>query len=123
MHAGAHTIGLAQCFLFRGRIYSNGTDIDPNFATTRRRTCPQSGGDTNLAPLDLRRGLLQSDQVLFTSGLTNALVNIYSNDSRRFAADFASAMFRMSEILPLVGTSGVIKRVCNALSLNRNKYK
>ncbi|GER29780.1 peroxidase [Striga asiatica] len=128
--SGAHTIGLAQCVFFRSRIYSNGTDIDPNFATTRRRTCPQSGGNTNLAPLDLvtqnsfdnnyyrnlvqRRGLLQSDQVLFTSGLTNALVTTYSNDSRRFAADFASAMLRMSEITPLVGSRGVIRRVCNA---------
>ncbi|CAA0841390.1 Peroxidase 5 [Striga hermonthica] len=130
--SGAHTLGLAQCQFFRARIYSNGTDIDPNFATTRRSTCPQSGGNSILAPLDIqtpnsfdnnyyrnlvqRRGLLQSDQVLFTSGLTNALVNTYNNDSRRFASDFASAMLRMSEISPLVGSRGVIRRVCNALS-------
>ncbi|KAG6407757.1 hypothetical protein SASPL_130754 [Salvia splendens] len=79
---GAHTIGQAQCFLFRERIYSNGSDVDVGFATTRRRRCPRNGGDGNLAALDVetpdlldnkyfknlveRKGLLQSDQVLFS---------------------------------------------------------
>ncbi|GFP83539.1 lignin-forming anionic peroxidase [Phtheirospermum japonicum] len=115
--SGAHTLGQAQCFLFRTRIYSNGTDIEPNFANTRRRTCPQTGGDTNLAPLDLvtpnsfdnnyyrnlvaRRGLLQSDQVLFT-GSTAATVSRYSSNPGDFARDFASAMIRMSEISPIL---------------------
>ncbi|KAL0372731.1 UNVERIFIED_CONTAM: Lignin-forming anionic peroxidase [Sesamum calycinum] len=43
---GAHTIGQAQCFLFRSRINSNATDIDARFASIRRRQCPQTGGDS-----------------------------------------------------------------------------
>ncbi|KAK4423422.1 Lignin-forming anionic peroxidase [Sesamum alatum] len=35
--SGAHTIGQAQCFLFRNRINNNGTDIDAHFASIRRR--------------------------------------------------------------------------------------
>nr|AAY89058.1 class III peroxidase [Phelipanche ramosa] len=130
--SGSHTIGQSRCFLFRSRIYSNGTDIDPNFASTRRRQCPQTGGDNNLAPLDLvtpnsfdnnyfrnliqRKGLLESDQVLFNGGSTNALVTSYSNNPRLFATDFASAMVRMSEIQPLLGSNGIIRRVCNVIN-------
>lgn len=132
MRAGAHTIGQAQCSTFRGRIYGNGSDIDANFATTRRRQCPQTGGDTNLAPLDLvtpnsfdnnyfrnllqRRGLLQSDQVLFSGQSTDAIVTQYSNNPATFAADFAAAMIRMGEIQPLVGQNGIIRRICTAIN-------
>ncbi|KAG8382732.1 hypothetical protein BUALT_Bualt05G0107900 [Buddleja alternifolia] len=130
--SGAHTIGQAQCFLFRTRIYSNGTDIDANFARFRRRQCPQSGGDSNLAPLDFetpnsfdnnyyrnlvhRRGLLQSDQILLSGGSTDSIVNEYSNNPRLFASDFANAMIRMSEIELLLGQNGIIRRVCSAIN-------
>ncbi|CAI9755980.1 unnamed protein product [Fraxinus pennsylvanica] len=40
-------------FFFRDRIYSNRTDIDAGFASTRRRQCPTNSGDSNLAALDL----------------------------------------------------------------------
>nr|GEX08574.1 lignin-forming anionic peroxidase-like [Tanacetum cinerariifolium] len=49
----AHTIGQAQCFLFRDRIYANGSDIDAGFPSTRRRRCPINEGNKNLAALDL----------------------------------------------------------------------
>ncbi|KAL6577568.1 hypothetical protein OROMI_009896 [Orobanche minor] len=129
--SGAHTLGQAQCFLFRARIYSNGTDIDPKFARQRRLQCPQTGGNTNLAPLDStpnsldnnyftnliqRKGLLQSDQVLFGGGSTNTIVSRYSNNPKIFAADFANAMMRMSEIQPLLGSNGIIRRICNAIN-------
>ncbi|KAL2233297.1 UNVERIFIED_CONTAM: Lignin-forming anionic peroxidase [Sesamum indicum] len=130
--SGAHTLGQAQCFLFRARIYSNGTDIDPGFASTRRRQCPQTGGDSNLAPLDLvtpnsfdnnyfknlqqRKGLLQSDQVLFSGGSTDSIVSEYIRSPQTFARDFANAMIKMGEIQPLTGQSGIIRRVCNAIN-------
>ncbi|KAG8382730.1 hypothetical protein BUALT_Bualt05G0107700 [Buddleja alternifolia] len=130
--SGAHTLGQSQCFLFRGRIYNNGTDIDANFASMRRRRCPQNGGDANLAPLDLvtpnsfdnnyyknliqRRGLLQSDQVLFSGGSTDNIVTEYSRSPRSFATDFASAMIKMGEIQPLIGENGIIRRTCNAIN-------
>nr|GEU64794.1 ribonuclease H-like domain-containing protein [Tanacetum cinerariifolium] len=49
----AHTIGQAQCFLFRDRIYANGSYIDAGFASTRRRHCPINEGNENLVALDL----------------------------------------------------------------------
>ncbi|KAK4484151.1 hypothetical protein RD792_011371 [Penstemon davidsonii] len=129
--SGAHTIGQAQCSLFRARIYSNGSDIDPNFASTRRRQCPQTGGNANLAPLDLvtpnsfdnnyyrnlnqRRGLLQSDQIL-TTGSSATIVAEFSSNPIAFSTAFANAMIRMGEIQPLVGTNGIIRRVCTAIN-------
>ncbi|TYI84628.1 hypothetical protein E1A91_D05G378200v1 [Gossypium mustelinum] len=129
--SGGHTIGLARCTTFRGRIY-NDTNIDANFAATRRANCPASGGDNNLAPLDIqtptrfdndyfrnlvaRRGLLHSDQELFNGGSQDALVRTYNNNPATFSADFAAAMVRMGNISPLTGTQGEIRRNCRVVN-------
>ncbi|KAK1326128.1 Peroxidase 5 [Acorus calamus] len=118
--SGSHTIGQAACATYRGRIY-NATDIDTGFASTRRRGCPSVGGDGNLAPLDLvtpnsfdnnyyknllqKKGLLQSDQVLFGSGgSTDGVVKQYSSDRTSFYYDFAWAMVKMGDVEPLTGS-------------------
>ncbi|KAE8720377.1 Peroxidase 4 [Hibiscus syriacus] len=129
--SGGHTIGLARCATFRNRIY-NDTNIDPNFAATRRARCPATGGDNNLAPLDsvpsprfdnnyyrdlvAQRGLLHSDQELFNGGSQDALAQTYSNNQATFLADFAAAMVRMGNISPLTGTSGEIRRNCRVVN-------
>ncbi|KAK9051194.1 hypothetical protein SSX86_027820 [Deinandra increscens subsp. villosa] len=129
--SGAHTIGQAQCFLFRDRIYNNGSDIDAGFASTRRRGCPVNDGNEKLAALDLvtpnsfdnnyfknliqKKGLLETDQVLFSGGSTDSIVREYSNNPSKFKSDFAAAMVKMSEIKLKTGQEGVIRRVCGAL--------
>ncbi|KAF3665211.1 Peroxidase 4 [Capsicum annuum] len=129
--SGSHTIGQARCTTFRNRIY-NDTNIDSQFATTRRATCPASGGDANLAPLDIqtpnqfdndyyqnlvvRRGLLHSDQELFNGGSQDALVRSYSTNDAAFRSDFAAAMVKMGNISPLTGTNGEIRRNCRAIN-------
>ncbi|XP_021275379.1 peroxidase P7-like [Herrania umbratica] len=129
--SGGHTIGLARCTTFRGRIY-NDTNIDPNFAANRRANCPASGGDSNLAPLDIQtptrfdnnyfrnlvaqRGLLHSDQELFNGGSQDALVRTYSTNPSAFSSDFAAAMVRMGNISPLTGTRGEIRRNCRVVN-------
>ncbi|CAL5430281.1 unnamed protein product [Camellia sinensis] len=132
--SGSHTIGQAQCFTFRNRIYNNGSNIDASFASTRRRGCPAttSSGNSNLAPLDLvtpnsfdnnyfknliqKKGLLQSDQVLFNGGSTDSIVSEYSKNPSSFKSDFASAMIKMGDIKPLTGQKGIIRRICSALN-------
>ncbi|KAJ1424620.1 Secretory peroxidase [Sesbania bispinosa] len=129
--SGGHTIGQAQCQFFRTRIY-NETNIDTNFATSRKANCPASGGNTNLAPLETltptrfdnnyyrdlvaRRGLLHSDQVLFNGGSQDALVRTYSTNNVAFFRDFAAAMVKMSNISPLTGTSGEIRKNCRVVN-------
>ncbi|URE47848.1 Peroxidase [Musa troglodytarum] len=51
--SGAHTIGQARCVSFRSHIY-NDANVDAGFASQRQRNCPSSGGDNNLAPLDVQ---------------------------------------------------------------------
>ncbi|CAO2813270.1 unnamed protein product [Amaranthus hypochondriacus] len=132
--SGAHTIGQARCTTFRTHIY-NETNIDPNFATLRQRTCPgpASGtGDDNLAPLDIRspngfdngyfqdliarRGLFHSDQELFNGGSQDALVRLYSLNFRAFANDFVNAMIKMGNISPLTGLNGEIRKNCRVIN-------
>ncbi|XP_009781728.1 lignin-forming anionic peroxidase-like [Nicotiana tabacum] len=129
--SGAHTIGQSQCSSFRNRIY-NASDIDASFASITRRQCPKNGGNGTLAPLDLvtdkifdnnyfknlmqKKGLLQSDQVLFSGGLTDSIVSKYSKNNSVFFVDFAKAMIKMADIQPLTGRNGIIRRVCNTVN-------
>ncbi|CAI0549205.1 unnamed protein product [Linum tenue] len=131
--SGAHTLGTAQCFTFRERVYGNETVakdvIDPNFARKKRRMCPASGGDRLVQPLDpmtptsfdnnyfkalmLRKGLLASDQVLFSGGSTDGIVREYSRNGGKFKGDFAAAMVKMGRIGVLTGSKGQIRRTCS----------
>ncbi|XP_058110565.1 peroxidase P7-like [Magnolia sinica] len=128
--SGGHTLGFAQCASFRDRIY-NETNIFPNFARRVRRSCPRSGGDTNLEPFDStparfdvryfksligKRGLLHSDQVLFNGGLTDELVKSYSSSPKAFTTDFANSMVKMGNISPLTGKKGQIRKNCRRVN-------
>ncbi|RWR81242.1 peroxidase 70-like protein [Cinnamomum micranthum f. kanehirae] len=113
--SGGHTVGFARCVTFRNHIY-NETNIDPRFALALQGSCPRSGGDNNLSPLDSsparfdvnyfkdlvgKRGLLHSDQVLFNGGSADGLVKGYSLNPGAFSADFAKSMVNMGNIKPL----------------------
>uniref|UniRef100_A0A803Q3B6 peroxidase n=1 Tax=Cannabis sativa TaxID=3483 RepID=A0A803Q3B6_CANSA len=70
-----------------------------------------------------KKGLLESDQVLFSGGSTDAIVTEYSKSPKTFRADFASAMIKMGDIQPLTGRgvrpgtgSGVLRLTGNSPS-------
>ncbi|XP_072982821.1 peroxidase P7-like [Typha latifolia] len=131
--SGAHTIGQARCTSFRSHIY-NDSNIDGGFAKTRQSNCPKNSGsgDNNLAPLDLQtpttfdnnyyknlinsKGLLHSDQQLFSNGSTNSLVTTYSTNPSQFSSDFAAAMIKMGNISPLTGSQGEIRKNCRKIN-------
>ncbi|XP_065853478.1 cationic peroxidase 1-like [Euphorbia lathyris] len=128
--SGAHTLGFAQCRVFRNRIY-NETNIDPKFASERRSRCPKTGGNTNLAPLDStpahfdvayftnlvkKKGLLHSDQQLFNGGSTDDLVKSYSRDADDFWEDFGESMIKMGNIKPLTGDGGQVRLNCRRVN-------
>ena len=128
---GAHTTGQARCQLFRGRIY-NETIIDSNFATSVKSNCPSTGGDSNLTSLDVttnvlfdnayfknlvnKKGLLHSDQQLFSGGSTDSQVTTYSTSPSTFYTDFASAMVKMGNLSPLTGNNGQIRTNCRKIN-------
>lgn len=129
--SGAHTIGQARCATFRDHIYTD-DNINPIFAVLRKQNCPLSGGDDNLAPLELqspnlfginyyqnlvgRGGLLHSDQELFNKGSQDSLVIQYSINPVLFFKDFAAAMVKMGSISPLTGTEGQIRLNCRKVN-------
>ncbi|KAK4253387.1 hypothetical protein QN277_010705 [Acacia crassicarpa] len=132
--SGGHSIGFAHCTVFRDRIHNDpSTEIDPNFARDLQRGCPTNGGDTNLAPLDptaacfdqayfsnllYKKGLLHSDQQLFTGGSTDDYVKKYSYDTKAFYEDFANSMIKMGNIKPLTGSQGEIRANCRKVNSN-----
>jgi peroxidase len=129
--SGAHTVGRARCLFFRGRIYGE-PNINATFAASRQQTCPQSGGDGNLAPFDdqtpdafdnayytnlvTQRGLLHSDQELFNGGPADALVRKYSSNAVMFANDFAKAMVKMGGLMPAAGTPTEVRLNCRKVN-------
>lgn len=140
LFSGAHTFGRARCVTFSTRLYNfSGTGSpDPTLNTTYLQTlrgiCPQSGGGNNLTNLDpttpnkfdknyytnlqVLKGLLQSDQELFsTSGAdTIAIVNSFAGDQNLFFTNFAASMIKMGNISPLTGSQGEIRTQCNLVN-------
>lgn len=94
--------------------------------------CPSTGGDSNLTPLDVttnvlfdnayfknlvnKKGLLHSDQQLFSGGSTDSQVTAYSTSFSSFYTDFASAMVKMGNLSPLTGNNGQIRTNCRQVN-------
>ncbi|KAF7811427.1 lignin-forming anionic peroxidase-like [Senna tora] len=108
-------------------VYSNNSNmIDAGYAFARQRDCPLTSSpytdNKKLANLDyvtpfsfdnnyfknliLKKGLLESDQALYNGGSTDSIVLEYSANTTIFRSDFASAMIKMGDILPLNGSAG-----------------
>ncbi|EXB28413.1 Cationic peroxidase 1 [Morus notabilis] len=130
--SGAHTTGQARCVFFRNRVH-NETNIDSTFATSLKSNCTiDTGDDENLSSLDITtpvwfdngyfknllssKGLLHSDQQLFSGGSTDSLVTKYSNNAETFYQDFSNAMLKMSNLSLLTGTAGQIRTNCRKIN-------
>ncbi|KAK9220805.1 hypothetical protein WN944_009229 [Citrus x changshan-huyou] len=142
--SGAHTFGRAQCRTFSDRLFnfSNTGNPDPTLNTTLlqqlRQLCPQGGNGSVLTNLDvttpdlfdnkyffnlqIRKGLLQSDQELFsTPGAdTAAIVNVFSSNQAAFFQSFVISMIRMGNLRPLTGNQGEIRLNCRRVNGNSN---
>ncbi|CAI9761353.1 unnamed protein product [Fraxinus pennsylvanica] len=138
--SGAHTFGRAKCSSFSPRLYSFSNtgnpdpSMDPAYRDTLRQTCPQGGNADTLANLDpsspdgfdndyftnlqSNRGLLQTDQELFsTSGAdTVAIVNRFGNSQSEFFDAFVQSMIKMGNISPLTGNNGEIRADCKRVN-------
>ncbi|KAI4325458.1 hypothetical protein MLD38_030857 [Melastoma candidum] len=137
--SGSHTIGNARCAVIRQRLYNqtgNGlpdVTLDPHYANQLRAGCPRSGGDQNLFVLDpvsqftfdnsyfknllAYKGLLSSDEILFTNGGESAgLVKKFAASNEAFFEQFAKSMVNMGNILPLTGSQGEIRKRCRKIN-------
>jgi peroxidase len=138
---GGHTIGQARCTNFRQRLYDGQTAGNELYASGLRATCPPSGGDDNISPLDHAsptlfdnsyytnlvngEGLLTSDQEMYSAGLgslggalTAHIVKHYATDTLEFAKQFSDSMVKMGNIVnPETFLTGEIRKNCRAVNL------
>ncbi|XP_040959247.1 peroxidase P7 isoform X1 [Gossypium hirsutum] len=130
-YSGAHTIGLVKCETFRAHIH-NDSNIDPTFAKSLQRKCPRAGKDNIHQQLDLqtptsfdnsyfknllkKKGLLRSDQELFSGTSADSLVKKYAADSSEFFKHFSKSMIKLGNIKPITGSSGKIRINCRKVN-------
>eukprot|EP00256_Glycine_max_P055166 XP_014622240.1 peroxidase 56-like [Glycine max] len=129
---GAHTIGFSRCNQSSKRIYnfkrrkSIDHTLNPAYAKQLKQVCPKNV-DPRLAididPVTPRtfdnqyyknlqqgRGLLASDQALFTHKRTRDLVNLFASNNTAFEASFVSATTKLGRIGVKTGNQGEIRR-------------
>ncbi|KAI5650743.1 hypothetical protein M9H77_36748 [Catharanthus roseus] len=144
---GAHSIGDSHCSAFSKRLYSfnsssNSSSQDPSIDSTYadflKSKCPNlrfvsSSGTDPIVPFDpttpikldnnyyknlkMNKGLLFSDQILWTSDLTRKMVKNYADNQNNFWANkFAAAMVHMGSIEVLTGNQGEIRKNCRVVN-------
>lgn len=133
--SGAHTLGMARCTTFTGRLAGNnlnGAEINPSFLQSLQQLCSRFDQGSTLARLDLvspatfdnqyyvnllsGEGLLPSDQVLTGTEETRRLVETYVENTEAFFEDFKKSMVRMGALSPLIGRDGEIRRNCRSIN-------
>ncbi|TKY62528.1 Peroxidase 53 [Spatholobus suberectus] len=138
--SGAHTFGRAQCRFFNQRLFNfSGTGspdptLNATYLATLQQNCPQNGSGTTLNNLDPsspdtfdnnyfknllnNRGLLQSDQELFSTNgsATISIVNNFATNQTAFFLAFAQSMINMGNISPLTGSQGEIRSDCKKVN-------
>ncbi|KAL4555734.1 hypothetical protein LXL04_038362 [Taraxacum kok-saghyz] len=138
--SGAHTIGLAQCFTFKNRLFDfKGTgqpdpNLDTSLASSLKTSCPNvAKSNTNLNSLDMvttymfdnayyknlvnNAGLLESDQALMSDPRAAKMVNDYSMYPYLFYGDFAASMVKLGNIGIITGENGQIRRKCSQVNV------
>jgi peroxidase len=136
--SGAHTIGVTHCDKFVRRIYTFKQRLGYNppmnldFLRSMRRVCPINYSPTAFAMLDVstprafdnayfnnlryNKGLLASDQILFTDRRSRPTVNLFAANSTAFFDAFVAAMAKLGRIGVKTGSDGEIRRVCTAVN-------
>lgn len=108
--------------------------MDPTFRDALIIACPTGDGNNRIAldvatPDDFdnayytdlvnNRGLLQSDQELFSTVGANdtiATVNRFATNQSDFFAQFGQSMINMGNIQPLLATAGEIRLSCTRVN-------
>ncbi|KGN54747.1 peroxidase 47 [Cucumis sativus] len=127
--SGAHTLGVARCISFKGRLDGNDPLLSPNFGRALSRTC--SNGDNALQTFDATpdsfdnvyynavsrgAGVLFSDQTLFASPRTRGIVTAYAMNQALFFLDFQQAIIKMGLLDVKEGYRGQVRRNCRRVN-------
>ncbi|EFJ31802.1 hypothetical protein SELMODRAFT_144289 [Selaginella moellendorffii] len=132
--SGGHSAGFAHCNKFMDRIYGRiDPTMDTGYARGLRGTCPQRNLDpTVVANLDTttsttfdnvfyqnlqsKKGLLRSDQVLYTDPNTKKVVDSFASNNTAFLIEFAAVMDKLSAFKVKTGSQGEIRKNCGVIN-------
>ncbi|KAF7077055.1 hypothetical protein CFC21_081645 [Triticum aestivum] len=122
--SGGHTLGAADCDFFKYRTGGNDQSMNPSFDAQLQGTCAKQNfaflddvtpiGFDNLYYRNLQngRGLLGSDQVLYTDERSRGTVDFYAANQGTFFSDFAIAMTKLGRVGVKTAADGEIRRDC-----------
>ncbi|OIW09261.1 hypothetical protein TanjilG_01232 [Lupinus angustifolius] len=132
--SGAHTIGFSHCSQFSKRIYNfrSRNRIDPTlnlaYAKQIQQECPKNVDPRMVIDMDpvtnnvfdnnyykniqQGKGLLSSDQALFTDRRSRSIVNLFASNSTAFEKSFVIAMTKLGRVGIKTGKQGEIRRDC-----------
>ncbi|KAK2982349.1 hypothetical protein RJ640_009046 [Escallonia rubra] len=139
---GGHTIGTSACQFFRYRLnnFNSTTAADPSinsaFLPQLQSLCPATDDGTKRVGLDNGsenkfdasfytnlgngRGILESDQKLWTDASTKPFVQRFMGirglAGLSFNIEFGKSMVKMSNVGVKTGTNGEIRKVCSAIN-------
>ena len=135
---GAHSIGIAHCYLFLNQFnhYNATYDINPNmdkmFAMNLKKICPIHNitNYNDVMPLNIYRNdkerlsniyysnvingrtVIPADHSLVDDPNTNYMVHVYASGLYKWVVDFREAMLKLGQVDVLTGTQGQIRRSC-----------
>ncbi|KAE8767797.1 Peroxidase 45 [Hordeum vulgare] len=122
--SGAHTLGAADCCFFQHRTRGKDPSMNPSFDAQLQGTCARQNfaflddvtpvGFDNLYFQHLQngRGLLGSDQVLYTDERSRGTVDYYASNQGIFFYDFSVAMTKLGRVGVKTAADGEIRRDC-----------
>ena len=131
--AAAHSVGLAHCRKFDGRLYGDQADptMNPKYAAFLRGKCP-SGGSDDMVLMDQATpaqfdnqyyrnlqdggGLLGSDQLLHTDNRTRPRVDAWANSTAAFGQAFVDAVVKLGRVGVKSGSQGNIRKQCDVFN-------
>ncbi len=136
--SGAHTIGAFHCSKFSSRVYNYSSSspidpsMDPTYAQNLQKQCSQNTNPNFVVSMDSQtpttfdnlfyqelvagKGLLTSDQVLYSDPSSRATVVDYANNQGDFNSAFVSAMRKLGRVGVKTGNEGEIRRNCAAFN-------
>ncbi|QCD95398.1 peroxidase 55 [Vigna unguiculata] len=136
--SGAHTVGFSHCDQFANRLYSfsssNSVDptLDATYAQELMAECPRNPDPTVAVALDPQtrsvfdnvyyqdlvsgKGLLSSDQVLFSDAASQPTVVRFANNAADFNEAFVAAIRKLGRVGVKTGKDGEIRRDCTTFN-------
>ena len=134
VHEGGHTVGLAHCSTFAGRLRPTADPtLSPRFAAQLQAWCPPNVDPRTAVPMDTvtprafdnqyfknlqgGMGLLSSDQLLFTDSRSRPTVDAWARSGAAFDRAFVAAITKLGRVgVKTDASQGNIRHNCAAFN-------